>query len=354
MRGDWHAYRRFNRALLGLGLAGAGLMLGLGLWLEPVSGDLARVGFHAERDFGWRGGQAVFAPALAGPGRLDGQYDVVVVGDSFSRPMPGEAWTGRYWTDHLAARTGLSVGVFHLLVTPPDQVLASPAARSARLVVVETVERQLAPLFDEPGPCVAPPAPPPVALPRAEAARPVPRDRALWGMPAGPDYLFGFARTALQRWLTGGDGTRARMLRLDPPGPFTSRRPDRLLVFREDYNRRHWSEASWARIVCRLGAVQARAVQGGAGFVLLVAPDKTTAYAALLAPGDRTPGALPRLAAVPGLALARTDLALTAAIAAGVKDVYLPDDTHWGSAGAAIAAGAVIEAAGGQRLARAD
>jgi hypothetical protein len=349
------AYRRFNMALLALVVAGAAWMLGLGFWLEPVSGDLARLGFRAENEYGWRGQQAVFEPALARPGELDGQYDVVVAGDSFSRPVPGESWEGRYWTDHLAAKTGLSVGVFRHEATPLDAVLDSPAARAARLVVVEVVERQLRAVLDVPGPCAPPPAPMALGLPVARPPPPRMRRRQVAGLPAGPDYLFAFVRADLQRRLTGGDGTKVRQLRLDPPGPFTSRRPDRLLVYRADYYRRQWDGGTWEQIGCRAAAVQARVTRRGAGFLLLVVPDKTTAYASLLAPADRTIEAVPRLLrAMPGLAVVRVDLAVQAAIAAGVEDVYLPDDTHWGSAGAAIGAQAVIEAAGGRRLAQAD
>jgi hypothetical protein len=66
-------------------------------------------------------------------------------------------------------------------------------------------------------------------------------------------------------------------------------------------------------------------------------PDKSWAYAPYLPAASWQVDAAARLAPA-GVAMPRVDLALRAAIAAGVADVYLPDDTHWGSAGSRIAA----------------
>lgn len=340
-------YLRFNRALLAACLAGLSGMLALALWLEPVLGDLTRLGFRTENAHGWHGAQAAFSPPLAQPGRLDGRYDVVVLGDSFSGAAPGLP-QGGHWTDHFAAATGLSVGVFEARQIQAETLLSSPAAQGARLFVLQLAERMLAATLDRPGPCAVPPPPLPVALPAPATPLAPTLHRRFSGPDLSPgraEYLFAFLRATAQRALTGNDGSKVRLLRLDPPAPFTSRRPDLLLVYNQDYDRRAWDAASWHRIACRAAAIQAASVRAGLGFLLLVAPDKTTAYASHLAAADRSIDAVPRLAATPGLALVRADLALRAAIAAGITDVYLPDDTHWGSAGASIVARLVRDAA---------
>jgi hypothetical protein len=72
--------------------------------------------------------------------------------------------------------------------------------------------------------------------------------------------------------------------------------------------------------------------------VVAIAPDKLSAYAPYLRAKIQQPNTHEELSKVPGLHVLRLDLSLGAAISAGTKDVYLPDDTHWGSEGARIAA----------------
>ena len=76
-------------------------------------------------------------------------------------------------------------------------------------------------------------------------------------------------------------------------------------------------------------------------FVLMIAPDRTTAYQAYL-PGLHLPDLTERLAQTAGLTMVRLDQVMQGAIAAGTKDVYYPSDTHWASTGMALAAEAFI------------
>jgi hypothetical protein len=75
----------------------------------------------------------------------------------------------------------------------------------------------------------------------------------------------------------------------------------------------------------------------------VLAPDKPTAYSEWLPPAPWQVDAARRLADPPGLNMPRVDLALRAAIAAGVRDVYLPNDTHWSTTGSRIMARVVLE-----------
>jgi len=79
-------------------------------------------------------------------------------------------------------------------------------------------------------------------------------------------------------------------------------------------------------------------------FVLMVAPDKLTAYADFLADTQsRGISSLAQLAEQQPETLPRLDLALISRIRHGEQDVYLPDDTHWGSSGNRIAAEALLQ-----------
>ncbi len=335
-------YHLYNKVLAGLLLALlAGGLIATAL-LDPLDGDLTRLGGYSENRFGWTLPQARFAPPLATPGGRD----IVVIGDSFSSATsPDRAHrAGMFWTDHLAARTGLAVGVFAIATTPLGRLLDTLATAPPRLVVLEVVERGLGRLPMLPGICV--PAPSRLAdLPRAAAtaAREFARPRAAWPDPARLGEALGQLGTSLERLPGGRDINKVRQRPLSRVDLFSSADPATLLFYNEDLDRRAWTEADWATIACRIRAIQA-AVRArlGAAFLVLVAPDKSSAYAPYLPAADRPIDAIARLAALPDLPLVRADLALRRLIDAGTRDVYLPNDTHWGSAGAAAAAEAVL------------
>ena len=102
-------FRRYNLLLIGLAYAA---IVGFGLYgrhFEPLTGDLTRIGWFSENEFGWTLPQQRFVPPPAPAATLDGSYDIIAVGDSFTAEEynPGTAWP------HVLARdTGLRVGVF--------------------------------------------------------------------------------------------------------------------------------------------------------------------------------------------------------------------------------------------------
>src|SRR5713101_7426266 len=137
-------HRTYCLLLAGLGYAA---VIGFSLYgrqFEPLSGDLARIGWYAENDFGWTTPQRRFTPPLVLPATLDGHYDMIAIGDSFTAEEynPGVAWP------HFLARdTGLRIGVFDSGIDSVDRVLASPAYREhpPAALIYEVVERSLIP-----------------------------------------------------------------------------------------------------------------------------------------------------------------------------------------------------------------
>jgi hypothetical protein len=77
---------------------------------------------------------------------------------------------------------------------------------------------------------------------------------------------------------------------------------------------------------------------GTTRFAFVMVPDKSWAYAPYLPDYSWQIDAAKHLSLDVSFNMPRVDLALRAAIGAGVQDVYLPNDTHWGSAGSRIAA----------------
>ena len=343
---------RFVRTVLGLNALAVLVCMVVAAWMQPLAGDLTRVGGYAERAFGWNGEQAIFDPPLATRGDPARHADIVVIGNSFSSRTTPDRQTpeGGFWTDFLAAETGLAVAVFDLNTMSVDRLLADPGYRAAppRLLILEIVERGLRDrLGAPPARCSTAPTRPMPTLAFAPAPRPAGAMRRdiTWHTPLAPlDQGAATLRRALPRWIAGLDMTKSLRLPLSRPDLFSSGQPQTLAIA-ADQAKRRWSDADWVGFGCRLRNLQNRVeADGRTGFLLVLAPDKTSAYAAYLPPLDWPTDGAARLAAAPGLHMPRLDVALRAAIAAGARDVYLPRTPHWGSAGSRLVARVVADA----------
>ncbi|MBS0172968.1 MAG: hypothetical protein JSR64_02925, partial [Nitrospira sp.] len=106
-----------------------------------------------------------------------------------------------------------------------------------------------------------------------------------------------------------------------------------------------WKPADLERVRCALAALALKFQANGlTAFVTALAPDKSSAYRPWLREPEkiaesRLPDLLERFP-VPD---ARLDAAVRKSVSVGIRDVYMPDDTHWGGAGQALAAEAIME-----------
>lgn len=350
--------RRHNLVLAAIVLPAVLALVAVALVQQPLRGDLTRPGGYSEYLYGWNAPQARFVPPLAALA-YDRPYDIVIVGDSFSNnPGGGQTDPGAYWPNHLAQMTGLSVvslNMFHFkLAELPDHPVfrASPP----RLVVVQTVERYLtrdhaAEVDRWMGPCArscppGAPAPPPVPL----ALRPLPVEPVEWRRDLRPavdldqatDYLW----KQLQRSVLGRDTTPVVRVALTRDAPLSSRVRDHLLVYNDELDKpRTWTAPLLDRAHCNLRDAQRRIeANGRTHFAYMPVPDKLTAYAELVAaPNLAALSQLPAFAARPGLRVVDLTARLRHAVRCGVPDLYLPNDTHWGTAAHRIAAAATID-----------
>jgi hypothetical protein len=331
------------------GIAAAGGLL-LVVWLEPLAGDLTRVGGYGEHDFGWNGVEQQFSPPVAEPGKVDGEYDIVVIGDSFSSRTTPDRQTrdGSFWTDFLANDTGLRLGVFDVAVTPVERFLASPSYRAypPRLVILELAERTL--LSRLGGPVTCPRPGPPVEA----RLDPMPDPRVPGGyrravvphsVEAAAGQAADYLKKAFRRRVLHRDATTVLRLPLDRSDLFTSRRPADLLIFADDLGKAGWTADDWVTMRCRLLRYQREVTANGTtAFLFVLVPDKSTAYADYLPPAPWLIDAAEHLAEPPGINMPRLDVVLRAAIAAGTRDVYLPNDSHWSTTGSRIVARTVL------------
>lgn len=350
--------RRYNLVLAAVVLPPVLVMLILALTQEPLRGDLTRPGGYAEADYGWRQPQERFSPPLASS-RYDRPYDIVILGDSFSANVGGQTDPGAFWSNYLAQRTGLSVAV--LALDPPDmtpeRLLHHPVfVRSPpKLLILETAERYL--LRDyaieidaRVGRIEQSCRPQSRRLPPFPAFAPLDVAPVPWERDTVPeiniDQAANYFWKAAKRNLFGIDTTRILRLDLTRADLFSSRESNRLLIYDDEIRKALFTtpqtvDAMYCTLIDIQNEVQAN---GRTRFLFMAAPDKMTTYAEHLAdPELRAISLLPGLYGRPSLNQVKLLGRFREAVRCGVKDLYMPNDTHWGSAAHRIIADAVVD-----------
>jgi hypothetical protein len=261
------------------------------------------------------------------------------------------------WQNHLVATTGWSVATLNLYKIRLEQILSSQVFHDhpPRVLIFESVERNLPENLkndtsscgkrpttlqsnsDDASTAFTLPTRPDEHLPGATQL--VQRER-FWSE-IKLDYVRGYIWHSILRNLTGDARTEFGKVELIRPAPFSSRNQQAMLVFDQDFKKiNRWKEEGMTEMVCRIKAMQRQVEANGyTRFVLMVPPDKLTVYADFIRDkGLRDSSTLGELSGNLPEVMPRLDLALISAVREGKQDVYLPDDTHWGSNGSQIAA----------------
>jgi hypothetical protein len=117
-----------------------------------------------------------------------------------------------------------------------------------------------------------------------------------------------------------------------------------MLVYEDDLRKAKWPADTVSAFRCRLNTLAESVERNGTTrFIVLVVPDKSTAYAPFLR--DPALAALPKIEELYASASYRfVDVLhpLRAAVDRRDTDVYLPNDTHWGYTGQRIVADSVL------------
>jgi hypothetical protein len=351
-------HRRYFKWLLTLPLVSVAALFVLGIYLEPLYGDLTRVGFYSEREFGWNKPQQAFSEPVSTMGRYDRYHDVVVLGDSVSTGRPE-----LQWQNYLGRATGWSVVTLDINKIKFNQVLANPVFRKTppKVFILELVERDLPLVLKQNQSCNAnmTSSPPPrlvdgltwhaysKKLATLEVvkryAQPIARETRWRDINVG--FVRGYLWYNTIRHLGGDLNAPGLAIELAKPAPFSSRNNQSLLVFRDDMKKvKWWRDVPTNESSCRIEAMRGKIeANRHTRFIFMAAPDKLTAYADFVSAKKlRNVSALAELSKQNPDSMPRIDLALKSAIAQGVQDVYLPNDTHWGSTGNQIAAEALL------------
>jgi len=351
--------KTYARAILGLYVLVASAIIGAGLWLQPLTGDLTRTGGYAENDFGWNGVQFGLDRRLFALGRRDDYdryYDVVVFGDSFSRASfeetllePGPASPPfASWNNFFANDTGLSMVVFRIEdfedIVDSRQFKASPP----RLIVYETIEREFVTATAgsvDPYPVGRNPAKPlferkPLGL------EPVPfsRQRHYRGGVLEFGDSVTFLKGALTRFTGVGRGLVQRF-ELTTDALFTNDRAGELLVWYQDLVKVTFTRDELRQGYRKLLAWQNDCQRSGKTlFWTRGLPVKKVDYQQFLAePEEVNQFILDREKPPPELNLPPFADNIFAAVQRREADVYMPNDTHLSWQGDKIVSDTLVE-----------
>ncbi len=355
-----YAHKRYTIWLVFLAAAGMLILVSTSFYLQPLAGDMTRVGGYAENDFGWNRPQKIFEKeTLLVRTNYDQYADVLVLGDSFS--FGGiNAKVNFPWQTFLAANTGLSVTTINHYTKfdppPPEygpdllfKIVNSETFKKTppRVFILEVIERQLNMLPVYAGNCRLEhkierkpdfnlnPNPPPLIDAYRKTSLPPLKQQIAYAR----KYLYGLLQ---RQW---DKNPAVYQTELTTSQLFSNKLSGRLLGYKDDFKIISWDEPYLANIRCNLINAQNLVQKNGKTlFVAMVVPDKLSAYSRYLKDQSYADTSIiDRLASSPSLHLVRIDKALKDTIDEGVVDVYLPNDSHWGYRGHQTAATALAQ-----------
>ncbi len=340
-------YSRYTWLVGGAAVAMIGFLIAYGAQLDPLDGDLTRIGGYVEKEYGWNTAQTGFAS----PGFLLGDelgdyapnHTVVVFGDSFSLSRPDTNWLS-----YLHDATGFEIVLFSLSgKVTLEAFLQSEEFRThpPALLIYETVERSWMQRFLAMSGEVEPSAGSPEAL--STKLRPVVAVRKEIHRPETADLKTRISTSInhIERSIARAMKlTEVEALEIDRPSPmFSSKKAESLLVLKDDLGKRAVSDETVAQALSHLDVMRSRVEANGVTrFLAVVFPDKLTVYTEWLHEKDSLPKSL-----LPALRGSDTvlplDEVLMRLVSDGAQDVYLPNDSHAGWIGSEAAAKTVVE-----------
>lgn len=319
------------------------LVLVLKFYLEPLEGDLTRVGALKESNYGWNTPQLVSINKTIDyafdPDKNASYYPIVVLGDSFSTIYGKRNFV---WQQLLSDYSGLDSITYHTDNVGVEDFIVSKhyIQQPPGLLIYEFVERELVNMPGlSPAYCPEIQSTVKISLPAITITEDInfgKYERPINVASSEEAMHFLFNRMSFKKKVFISDLSRRDL--------FSSRHSDQLLwVFRELHKFR-LKDTDLEKIGCYLSYLQNRVQSNGkTKFLIMLVPDKTTVYGRYLrdAPFEIRDMISPIVR--PGLNLLRLDHSLSHAAESGMKDLYLPNDTHWGFSGHDLAAKSVID-----------
>ncbi len=310
---------------------------------QEIEGDLTRIGMHSEDNYGNNGVEYYFKPALSSKGSVDNidTYDIIVIGDSFSNHR-----FSRAWHNYLQRETGFKIGVFK--INDLNKIIASSKYKASppKIIIYESVERELYNRHYKKiseGGCLAS---------RNELIKIKlklnPVNVEPYSIKRNTNFSFkvDLGIKFLREKIKITPKLKTRTLNLTTSDLFTNKYSEKLLIYGDDIeNKKRLLLSDWRGVYCNLLELQKKIQRNKqTKFITLIAPDKLTIYSSYIKSKEWEDISYYQyltenneLNAVPLLRYFKD------ALKRNKKDIYLSNDTHWGSAGNELVGRAVLD-----------
>ena len=297
--------------------------------LEPLHGDLTRLGWKSEYLFGPNISESYFENAISKRATLGDYYDVVVIGDSFSNTEPFAS----LWHNYLSENTGLSVGVFHLSQLDLCTYLKSKefSETPPLFLIYQTVERAMKSRLSNPM-CVGAS----VATYQGDVVKKTVASTQVQSISHSRDknpYInIGYGLKFYYRQLFPTKDVVVQEMTVTDL--FSNRHSDKILFYKDDLLKKSWTATDWkemSRTLFSLGQiVEANAYTK---FIPLVANDKSSAYRAFIEHTNTSIYENLEFFREDNYEILEVSRFVEDSIKSGAVDFYNPNNTHWSASG---------------------
>jgi hypothetical protein len=293
-----------------------------GLFQQQLTGDLTRIGYFSENQFGWNQQHLKLVNETVELSKLDDYHDIMILGDSFSH-------VGSTYAKAFIQSTNIDTGILHTKNHDVWDVLDhyQKTDHFPKLFIYQTVERELKNRLNKFKDC-----PQAISNPKtAEALMINPKEIEMIthsrNIKPEPFKNFGYhLKYFYQRLLNLP--AKAIRLKLKDNNEFSSTNQSHILIYSDDYNKNDWSENDWQTIKCNIYHLHNLLKENGSDFIFVLAPDKSTFYADIISDSNKPVSQINLLEDLKIKYLSAYAI-LSAQRQKNIKDIYLPNDTHW-------------------------
>ncbi len=345
MQNNLNEAKRYLISYLLIVLIGLSLLFFISIYIQPLDGDLTRMGGYAEKDFGWNIPQEVLNSNIYLNKSYDKYYDIVVLGDSFSKHG---LWQSYFTENYNLTFTTLTWDSYTV-----EDILNNPVfyTNPPKIFIIESVVRLLPLRFSFHQECSVVNKPiyhDKWRLQQSEKKNLFVskiRDTSFYWSKINLKFALTYLENSFLRIFFKTDLSKVKNYSLTNTELFSNVRNNEILVLHTWFDSRAWKPGEILATICVIGKIQNIVKSNGKTvFIFLLIPDKGTAYADYIVNPEFTLlENIEQQMRDNNVNVPKLQNHLKNAIDSGIKDIYLPNDTHFGSKGYQLTAKALHE-----------
>lgn len=338
-------YKKYVGIFLSIFFAFIIIVVLISFYIQPLEGELTRLGSYSERDFGWNLPQKKIKKDANTVNIYDGKRDVLIIGDSFS--------TNGIWQPFFRAKTDLTFETLDIRKTTVNKFLENKEFKKypPKIMILQCVERELIYFFkDIKITCDRNHKQPFLIHVQKQpdyihAAHNKEKRKTFDIQNINLNYTASVVLHSLIRAITGKDTRPTKRFSLTDRNLFSNRKNNEILLYEDDMNKLLWTKNDIEKTAFVISCLQNKVQSSGNTlFIFMLVPDKSTAYADYIATNVfKNRDNVWEYLTKKGVNLPRIDSVLKTAIDHKEKDIYTPNGTHWSARGYELAAETLAE-----------